>query len=214
MAMRTLHRPERIIRHAEFLVWLKLLILASYASSYVVPHPTTPATTDSALFAKKTPPKRKSQLGSTIAVNRIAYRNYEILETLEAGISLKGTEIKAIRDGKLNLRDGYVRPSDRSCVLHNVHVGLCTQVGNQFFQHEERRPRQLLVHKRQALKLKQQVEQKGMTVVPLKAYFNNQNRLKLEIALVRGKNVRDKRATIRERDLKRETNRIIKNFGV
>jgi SsrA-binding protein len=166
------------------------------------------------LYAKSK--KKKKPSDNTVAVNRIAYRNYEIIDTLEAGISLLGTEVKSIRDGKLNLRDGFVRPSKngRSCVLHNVHVGKCSQVGAEYFQHEEKRPRALLVHRAQARKFLQQTEQQGMTVIPLKAYWNDDNKLKLQIALCRGKNVRDKRATIQERDAKRETSRIIKNFRI
>lgn len=123
-------------------------------------------------------------------------------------------QVKSVRDGKMNLRDGYVQPSQngRTCILHNVHIGKCSTVGSEYFQHEEKRLRVLLVHKEQARKLKQQVEQQGMTVIPLKAYFNERNKLKLEIALVKSKNVRDKRNAIRERDLKREAGRIIKNF--
>jgi SsrA-binding protein len=159
--------------------------------------------------------KKKPGASNTIAVNRVAYRNYEIVDTLEAGISLLGTEVKSIRDGKMNLRDGYVRPSKngRSCVLHNVHIGKHNMAG-EYFQHEERRPRDLLVHKEEARKFLQQTEQHGMTIVPLKAYFSDNNRVKLQIALCRGKNVRDKRATIKERDEKRETSRIIKSFRV
>lgn len=168
------------------------------------------------ILSAKSGKKKKKPTGNTVAVNRIAYRNYEIIDTLEAGISLLGTEVKSIRDGKLNLRDGYVRPSKngRSCVLHNVHVGKCSQVGAEYFQHEEKRPRVLLVHKAEARKFLQQTEQQGMTVIPLKAYWNDANKLKVQIALCRGKNVRDKRATIQERDAKRETNRIIKNFRI
>jgi len=160
--------------------------------------------------------KKKKSTDNTVTVNRIAYRNYEIVETLEAGISLKGTEVKSIRDGKMNLRDGYVRAdkNGRSCTLYNVHISKCSQVGAEYFQHEEMRPRPLLVHKAQARKLMQQTEQQGMTIVPLKAYWNDQNKLKVQIGLARGKNVRDKRQTIRERDAKRETSRIIKNFRI
>lgn len=211
----TSHRAARLI------ALVCILLACNYCHSFYIhrTHPTTRTSrliTPSLLHAKKKAPKRKSQAGATISVNRVAYRNYEIIDTIEAGISLKGTEIKAIRDGRLNLRDGYVRPSFTTCTLFNVHIGKCGQASskNDFFQHEERRPRQLLVHKAQSRKWKHQVEQQGLTVVPLKAYFNAQNRLKLEIALVRGKNVRDKRATIRERDMKRETSRMIKNFGV
>lgn len=132
---------------------------------------------------------------------------------MEAGISLKGSEVKSIRDGKMNLRDGYVRPSKdgRSCSLFNVHIGKHTMTG-EFFQHEEKRPRPLLVHKEQARKLLQQTEQQGMTIVPLKAYWNPDNRVKVEIALCRGKNVRDKRQAIKERESAREDRRIIKSF--
>lgn len=164
-------------------------------------------------FATKSQNRHRSD--STIAVNRVAYRNFEIIDTLEAGIALTGTEVKSIRDGKLNLRDGFVKPTKdgRSCTLFNVHIGKCSQVGS-FYQHEEKRPRTLLVHKSQARKLLQQTEQQGMTIVPLKAYFNEQNKVKVQIALCRGKNVRDKRDAIKERDAKRESNRIIKNFRI
>jgi SsrA-binding protein len=165
----------------------------------------------SSLLAKKK--KKKKQDGNTISVNRLAYRNYEVIDTLEAGISLKGSEVKSIRDGKMNLRDGYVRPTKdgRGCTLYNVHIGKHTMT-SEYFQHEETRPRQLLVHKQQARKLLQQTEQQGVTIVPLKAYFNDRNRVKLEIALCKGKNVRDKRETIKNREATREANRIIKNF--
>ena len=190
------------------------LISAPYTFSI-----TTRTTTDSysspALYAKKNKKKKKTP-DSTVSVNRVAYRNYEIVETLEAGISLKGTEVKSIRDGKINMRDGFVRATKngRSCHLYNVHIGKCSQVGAEYFQHDETRPRELLVHKEEARKLMQQTERQGMTIVPLKAYWNDRNKLKLQIGLARGKNVRDKRATIRERDVKRETNRIIKNFRI
>jgi SsrA-binding protein len=168
-------------------------------------------TISSSLFAKKK--KKKKQDGNTISVNRLAYRNYEIIDKLEAGISLKGSEVKSIRDGKMNLRDGYIRPTKdgKGCILYNVHIGKHTMT-SEYFQHEETRPRQLLVHKQQARKLLQQTEQQGMTIVPLKAYFNDRNRVKLEIALCKGKNVRDKRETIKNREATREANRIIKNF--
>lgn len=119
----------------------------------------------------------------------------------------------SIRDGKMNLQDAFVKTSydGRTCTLMNCHIGKHTMSGA-YFQHEERRPRQLLVHKSEARKFKQKSEKSGMTIVPLKAYFNKDNRLKLEIALCRGKNVRDKRADIKERDIKRETQRIIKSF--
>jgi len=197
---------------------------AAAAAFFLTPSRTTSTTghrpcwrgvvTTTALYAKKK--KKKNAPGSsTICVNRIAYRNYEVLDTLEAGISLMGTEVKAIRDGKMNLRDGYVRPSKngRSCSLHNVHIGKHNMAG-EFFQHEETRPRELLVHRSEARKFLQQTEQKGMTIVPLKAYFNKENRVKIQIALCRGKNIRDKRQTIKDREANREANRIMKSFRV
>ena len=113
----------------------------------------------------------------------------------------------------MNLQDAFVKTSydGRTCTLMNCHIGKHT-MSAAYFQHEERRPRQLLVHKAEARKFKMKTEKSGMTIVPLKAYFNKDNRLKLEIALCRGKNVRDKRADIKERDIKRETQRIIKSF--
>jgi len=161
------------------------------------------------VFAKSGTKKKKVK-DSTITVNRNAYRNYKILETFEAGISLVGTEVKSIRDGKMNIRDGFCRPDRRgTCTLHNVHIGKHTQYGP-YFQHEERRVRTLLLNKSAARKLAMQAETQGMTVVPLKAYFNDQSKVKFQIGLARGKNVRDKRAdNIKERDTKRERRRII-----
>ena len=158
--------------------------------------------------------KKKKPKTNTICVNRQARRNYEILDTLEAGIALKGTEVKSIRDGKMNLQDAFVKPekNGRSCTLMNCHIGKHTMSG-EYFQHEEKRPRPLLVHKYEARKLLQKTEKSpGMTIVPLKAYFSDSNKVKIQIALAKGKNVRDKRNDIKERDMKRETGRIIKNF--
>jgi SsrA-binding protein len=157
---------------------------------------------------KSNPQKR------VIALNRVARHQYHILDTYEAGIALVGTEVKSIRDGKLNLRDGYIKSDGRTCTLLNVHIGKYERTGN-YFQHDERRPRQLLLHEYEARKLYQSTNlQPGMTIVPLRAYLNDDNRIKIEIALCRGKNVRDKRADIQERDAKREAQRIIKSFRV
>jgi len=171
--------------------------------------------TNTALDAKGKKKKKKGAGKDSICVNRQAYRNYEVIDTLEAGISLLGTEVKSIRDGKMNLRDGFVKPSrnGRSCSLHNVHIGRHSMIG-EYFQHEERRVRPLLLHRQESRRLLQQTEQKGMTIVPLKAYFNEDNKVKIQIALCRGKNIRDKRATIKEREASREANRIMKNFRV
>ncbi len=166
------------------------------------------------LYAKSGTKKKKPK-DRTICVNRKARFQYEIIETLEAGISLKGTEVKSIRDGKMNLQDAFVKISSngRMANLCNCHIGKHTMSGA-YFQHEERRVRPLLLHKYEAKKWSQKTEQAGMTIVPLKAYFNDDNKVKLQIGLARGKNVRDKRADIQERESKRETSRIIKNFRI
>jgi SsrA-binding protein len=194
------------------LTMLLLVLNLLYCTAFVSSSQKFLHTTTTRLKAKSGK-KKKKEKGNTIAVNRLAYRNYEIIDTLEAGISLKGSEVKSIRDGKMNLRDGYVRPSKdgRGCTLFNVHIGKHT-MSSSYFQHEEKRPRSLLVHKEQARRLLQQTEQQSMTIVPIKAYWNEDNRVKVQIALCKGKNVRDKRQTIKERDAKREERRIIKNF--
>jgi len=157
--------------------------------------------------------KKKKPKSNTICVNRQARRNFEIVDKLEAGISLTGTEVKAIRDGKMNLQDAFVKPSKngRSCTLVNCHIGKHDMSGA-YFQHEERRERPLLLHKEESRKLLKKTETTGMTIVALRAYFNSDNKVKVQIALAKGKNVRDKRNDIKERDSKRETGRIMKNF--
>ena len=149
-----------------------------------------------------------------IAVNRLAFRNYELIDTIEAGISLLGTEVKSIRTkGSLTLRDGYVKCDKRGhATLHNVHIAKFQSAGA-YFQHEETRVRTLLLHKHEARKLAQRSENiPAITIVPIRAYFSDDNKVKIQVALCRGKNARDKRATIQARESKREENRIIKNF--
>jgi len=170
-------------------------------------------TTTSLRLAKKSGTKKKKTNSGTIAVNRVARRNYEVMSTYEAGISLLGSEVKAIREGKMTLRDGYVRPlrGGKSCTLFNVHIGKNPFAG-EFFQHEERRPRPLLLNRDESMKLNKAVERQGVTVVPLKAYFNEKNMVKIQIGLCKGKNQQDKRNTIRDRESKKDTERMIKNF--
>ena len=168
------------------------------------------------LYLKKGGKKKKKVKSNVITVNKLAYRNYEVLEKLEVGISLVGTEVKSIRDGKMNIRDGFVKANKngRSCTLMNVHIGKHNMAG-EFFNHEERRPRPLLLHKQEARRLLQKTDRApGMTIVPLKAYWNDGNKVKFEIGLCRGKNLRDKRQDIMARESKREESRMIKNFNV
>jgi SsrA-binding protein len=174
-------------------------------------HLDTISTSQSALYAKK---KKKPSSNGPISTNRQARRNYEVLSKYEAGICLLGSEIKAIRDGKMNLGDGYVRPdnSGRGMSLYNCHIGKHST--GEFFNHEERRVRPLLLTKEECKKLRKEIDIKGMTIVPLKAYFNDKNMVKVQIGLCRGKNVRDKRSAIKDREIKRDTDRMMKSFRV
>lgn len=142
--------------------------------------------------------------------NRKARYLYEILETYEAGIELKGTEVKSIRAGRANLQDGYALLRDGEAWLINVHISPYENTGN-FFNHEPRRTRKLLLHRREINKLIGQVEQKGLTLVPLKMYLKR-GRVKVMIGLARGKKLHDKRETIRRRDDQRSMQRALKQF--
>lgn len=135
------------------------------------------------------------------AKNKKAYFDYFILKEIEAGISLKGTEIKSIKDGKVQLKDSFVRIKNDEAYVINLFIAKYEQ-GNQF-NHEETRTRKLLLHKKQIKDLKKEVEQNGLSIVPLKMYLKNQ-KAKLLIGLVKGKKLYDKRETIKKRDLKRE----------
>ena len=146
-----------------------------------------------------------------VAGNRLARRNFDIIEEFEAGVSLVGTEVKSCRAGRCNLRDGFCRIKDEECWLHNVNIARHETAGG-FFQHEETRPRRLLLHKREIRKLAAAVDQKGLTIVPLSCYFNEQSYLKVQIALARGKNKQDQRETIKRRDADREIGRQLKAF--
>jgi SsrA-binding protein len=145
-----------------------------------------------------------------VADNRQARFAYEILETYEAGVVLKGTEVKSIRAGKANLRDGFGMIRDGEIWLLNVHVSPHETTG-EFFNHDARRTRKLLLKKMEIRKLIGKLEQKGLTLVPLKMYFKG-GKVKLSLGLGRGKKLHDKRDDIRQRDDKREMARAMKRF--
>ncbi len=147
------------------------------------------------------------------AKNRRAKFDYEILETLEAGIILTGSEIKSVRDGKVSINEAFVGAMENSngIYLFNADISLYTQAS--YNNHEPRRPRVLLLHKSQRVKFLNAIQKKGMTIVPLTMYFNHKGILKLSIALAKGKNVVDKMETIKNRDWSLEKNRILKNFN-
>ena len=143
----------------------------------------------------------------TLATNRKAFFNYHILERAEAGVVLRGTEVKAIREGGLHFRDSYVEFKGGELFLVGASVSPYSH-GNQL-NHPEDRSRKLLLHKREILKLGGRAVERGLTLVPLRAYFKN-GRVKLEIALARGKQVHDKREAIKRRDIERETRQAVR----
>ncbi len=135
-----------------------------------------------------------------VATNRKAYHDYFIIETYEAGIVLTGTEIKSVRASRVSLREGYVLPKDGELWLMNVHIAPYEHGG--IWDHDPKRPRKLLLHRREINKLLGKVRERGYTIVPLRMYLKN-NRAKVEIALVKGKRKYDKREAIAKRDEER-----------
>jgi SsrA-binding protein len=152
---------------------------------------------------------KKTELGfKVVARNRKAYHDYSIEDTVEAGLVLIGSEIKSIRDGRVNLRDSYATIDDYGEVwLHNAHVAPYDPASR--FGHEPRRTRKLLLHKRQIARLQTQVQAKGYTLIPLRMYIRD-NLAKVELALARGKRQYDKRAAIAKRDDERRVRRAIR----
>jgi SsrA-binding protein len=146
-----------------------------------------------------------------IADNRKARYNYEIGETFEAGLVLTGSEVKSMRAGKASIAEAYAAARDGELWLYNSNVSEYKQAGR--FNHLPKRPRKLLLHRRQINKLIGAVEREGMTLVPLKLYFNDKGRVKIAIALARGKKLHDKRETERRRSWERERGRLMRQKG-
>lgn len=142
-----------------------------------------------------------------ITVNRKAFHDYEILERLEAGLVLKGTEIKSIRAGRANIRDAYARPQDNELWLVNAHIAHYAQGG--INNHEPNRPRKLLLHRDQLAQLVGSANQKGLTIVPLRIYIKG-HVAKVELGLARGRRQYDKRKAIARRESEREMQRYTK----
>lgn len=140
--------------------------------------------------------------------NRKAKFNFELLEKYECGIELQGTEVKSVRAGRVSLQEAFCRVLDGRVMLIGCNIA-AHERANSYDNHDPLRKRQLLLHKKEILKLKQKQEEKGLTLVPLRMYFRG-SWLKLEIALARGKNATDKRQTIKEREAKRDLQRITK----
>ena len=151
--------------------------------------------------------KARAPREKTLVNNRQVFHDYHILETVEAGLALQGTEVKSIRAGNVNLRDSYARAENGEIWLWNAHIAQFEQ-GNRW-NHEPRRPRKLLLHTREIGRLAAKATESGNTLVPVRLYDKN-GKIKLELALGKGKRQYDKRASIAERESKREIERAIK----
>jgi len=148
-------------------------------------------------------------MSKIIATNRKAGRDYAILEVLEAGIELKGSEVKSARASKVNLNDSFARIEGNEAILYNTHISPYEEAS--YLNVEPVRPRKLLLHKKQIRKITGQLTQRGLTLVPLKAYFNERGFLKIELALCKGKKLYDKREDIKRREMDLEMRRVMKN---
>jgi SsrA-binding protein len=144
----------------------------------------------------------------SVCQNRKAYHDYAIEETIEAGISLLGTEVKSIREGRINLKDSYVLIKDAEAFLFNCHISPYSH-GN-IMNHEPLRTRKLLLHKKEIIRLQGKMAQKGYTLIPLKIYFKN-GRVKVEVGLAKGKREYEKRDAIKEREANREIEKAMKS---
>lgn len=142
-------------------------------------------------------------------VNRKAYHDYEILETVEVGIVLRGAEVKSLREGTANLKGSYADIKDDEVWLLNFHISPYPQAG--IFNPDPYRDKKLLLHRRQIRKLTDKIKEKGLTLIPLKVYFRN-GKAKVQMAVAKGKKMYDKRRVLKEKELKREQERVLKKY--
>jgi SsrA-binding protein len=152
--------------------------------------------------------QEKENQHKVVATNRKAYHDYFIEEKLEAGVMLRGTEVKSLRDGRVNLQDSYASVDDGEVYLHHCHISPYSH-GN-IMNHDPLRARKLLLHRKEINKLIGKTQQKGLTLIPLRIYFSKQGRAKVELALAKGKKQYDRRETIKAREADREVERAIK----
>ena len=150
-------------------------------------------------------------MGEPVARNKKAYHDYEILEKLEAGIVLQGSEVKAIREGRVNLKDSFVKIIKAEAFLLNAHIAHLN-TANPHFTPNDRQERKLLLHHKQLRKWDAKVALDGLTIVPLAIYFNAKNLAKVEIALAKGKNLHDKRESLKQKDAHREAQVALKSY--
>jgi SsrA-binding protein len=145
-----------------------------------------------------------------VATNRRAHHEYFILETIEAGIALTGTEVKSLRQGKANINDAFARVDNGECILYEMHISPY-EFGNRF-NPDPKRPRKLLLHKKEILKLYSEIKEKGLTLIPLKIYFSR-GIAKVELGLAKGKKLYDKRDDIAKKEAARKIDRALKEFN-
>lgn len=157
------------------------------------------------------PPSPPVTVKKVVAENRKARFSYFIEDTFETGILLSGSEVKSLRAGKANIAESYASDDGGEIYLINAYIPEYLQANR--LNHEVRRPRKLLLHKREASRLLGAIQRDGMTLVPLRIYFNDRGRAKLELALARGKKLHDKRETDKQRDWNREKGRLLRDRG-
>ncbi len=148
-------------------------------------------------------------MSKSIITNRKAYRDYEVMESLECGIELKGSEVKSLRAGKINLNDSFARIEKLEAFLYNAHISHYTEAS--YLNVDTDRTRRLLLHKNQIQRISGKLAQKGLTLIPLKVYFNDRGFVKLELGLCKGKKLYDKRESIKRRETDLYMRRAIKN---
>jgi SsrA-binding protein len=161
--------------------------------------------------ARPKPGRTDEKQRKLIADNRRARFDYEILDTYEAGIQLQGPEVKSLRAGRSSLSDSYATVERGELFLINAYIPEYREANR--FNHETRRPRKLLLHRREIDKLANAVQREGLTIVPLKLFFNPRGRAKVDLALARGKRAHDKRQTQKERSWQRERQRLLRDRG-
>jgi SsrA-binding protein len=155
---------------------------------------------------------KKNDGRKLVAENRRARHDYLLTDTFEAGISLTGTEVKSLREGQANITESYASAEQGGIMLINSYIPEYRQAGP-FYNHDPRRPRRLLLHRREIHRLAIAVERQGMTMVPLELYFNDRGRVKLKLALAQGKKLHDKREAAAKRDWERQKARLLREKG-
>ena len=143
--------------------------------------------------------------------NKKAFYDYFILETYEAGVELKGSEVKAIREGRVNLKDSFIRIVKNELFVFNMHITHLS-TAHTTYRPNERRDRKLLLHRREIDKMQSKVNKDGLTIVPIKLYFNSRNMVKMQVALAQGKKLHDKREDLKKKTMQRETQQALKNW--